>query len=38
MDTVIITGANSGIGKAMAMEVIKKGDQLIAICRESKKK
>ena len=37
MRTIVITGANSGIGKALAKEVIDHGDRLIAICRDSEK-
>lgn len=37
MKTIVITGANSGIGKALAKEVISHGDRLIAICRDSDK-
>ncbi|KAL1512771.1 hypothetical protein ABEB36_002303 [Hypothenemus hampei] len=34
---VIITGANSGIGKALAIELVKRGACLILACRDLKK-
>lgn len=37
MKTILVTGANSGIGKSLALEVIKNGGRLIAVCRQSKK-
>lgn len=37
MKNIIITGANSGIGKVSAIELAKKGHQLILLMRKSKK-
>lgn len=35
--TVVITGANRGIGLAMCQQCVARGDEVYAICRRSSK-
>ena len=37
MKTIIVSGANSGIGKEAALQLAEAGNQVIMLCRDSEK-
>lgn len=37
MKTIIVTGANAGIGKAVALQLVQQGHHVVAVCRDEVK-